>query len=164
MAKKTAGGERSAEHARIIAYILKSTNKWAAKEFAGGKTEVSEKAKNIGKALEASKGISEVDKKELSKAFGYAIGETIPFEGEDKLDPPNMVALVLTGAFSNHAYPIGEIVLHSTAGQGIMPNGEPGNWLQPPRKYVRPATPEEIEAISDTQLEGLMREATIVLA
>ena len=149
---------------RIKKYILNSTKDWAAEEFAGSKTEASEKAKNIAKSLDGIKSINAVDKKELAKTFGYVLGESIPWESDDKIKLPNMVALVLTGAFESHPYTLNAVLVHSTDGQCFNPDGSAGSWIEPPKKFVRPATPEEVENLPEKQLKGMLKESNIVIA
>lgn len=151
------------EEERVIAHIKKVTAKWAKAEFSEKEDKLSDKAQELTKLFESSfTTMSKDDKTSLAKAFGYVIGEPIRVQTDDKLVLPRMCALVLTGAFDDHSYKLNEVIVHIGDGIAVKADGTEGNWIEPPRKWARPATEEEIDSIPAKQLKGLFEAVEIV--
>jgi hypothetical protein len=155
--------EKVKKEEALTEYIKECTKEWVDEEWSGTATKASDKAVKVGKVLESIKGINAADKKELAKGFGYVLGEDIPWESDDKIELPKMVGLFITGAFDNHGYVLNELVIHTSSGMGIMANGEVGAYLNPPKKFIRPATQAELDAIPAAQLKGIFKETDIII-
>jgi hypothetical protein len=148
---------------KLIDYIIDATEELKKEEFAKADEKVSEKATKLVAILEDTKGISMADKKKLAEAFSVIVDEDIPFATDEKMSLPALTAVVLTGNFDNHGYELNKVIVHTSQGMAISPEGTVGSMLQPPKKHVRPATKEEIENLPEKQVKGIFKETDILI-
>lgn len=141
--------------------ILEHTQEWEKDEY---QTDV----KPSAKAQELSKCVTEMsfskeDKTRLAKTLSLITGEVVELEDGEDFKHGVPVGIVCIKADKSHNYTTGETLISIGDGTAVKPDGSVGNFIKPSRKIIRPATAEEVAAISDTQIKGLSEVVTIVI-
>ena len=144
--------------------ILRVTSKWTKDEYAF-EDKRSEKAKKVSDLLsESSWGKS--DKERLAEMLSLLSGEAVKVNSDEELEFAPLTALYVTKVTEKHkhSYETNSVIIHVGDGVCVNPEGKTGSPIPPVRDILRPATDEEIKAIPEAQIKGLMKEIQIVFA
>ena len=149
----------------IIKTVHKATQSWGKKYFDVDDKQ-SAKAKKLSKMLEAFS-FGKTDKSHLAKLISEVSGENVTVESEEDIEHKPVVALVLTKlntTDAKHNYETEKVLLSLGDGTAVSPEGVVGGMIPRKRSIMRPATKEEIEAISAKQIEKFAEEANLIFS
>lgn len=151
------------ESAILIKAMKSRTVKWGEKYFQVDDKQ-SAKAKKLSKLLE-SFSFGKTDKTNLAKLISEITGESVVVETEDDMEFHPITALVLVKLNTTdfkHSYETEKVHISIGDGSLISPEGKVGGVVPKKRNGMRPATPEEIDAITDEALDKLKEEVNII--
>jgi hypothetical protein len=151
-----------AQRKALINKIKVVTKKWR-DELNAKPIKISARAKELAAVIDGKFGCNEVDVRNLVSAI---TGETLPTPGEKLIRPEVFAAIVPLNEHNMHSYPIGVASIITDTGSNIcnaiQPNGKMGNGLSVKPGNSRPATDEEIDALADLTLGGVILTKQIV--
>lgn len=151
------------EGAVLIKAMKSRTAAWDKKYFQEDNKQ-SAKAKKLGKLLETFS-FGKTDKANLAKLISEVTGESVVLETEDDMKFQPITCVVLTKLNTTdfkHTYETEKVHISIGDGSLISPEGKVGGIVPARRSGMRPATPEEIDKITDVAIEKLMEEVNII--
>lgn len=140
--------------------ILDNTQEWTTSVY-NVKDTMTEKAKAMSKTLTALS-FSAEDKEKIASLLSAASGEKVQIESDKELEWSQLVAVVPIKT-DKHGYETGKVVVLIADGIGVDENGKTGGYIPGKRDIVRPATKEEVEALTEAHVKGVIKEGNIMI-